>query len=236
MENPRSRTGSSEGKTGGGAELQEPDARQHGYRAGARDHHQIAGGLPAVRGIRRQALPAQPGRYAGPRRFRLRGLPGHFLLRGCAAPDRRDAGSGGADALESFHGAGAQPRNHPGDQQDRSSRPPMSTAADTRSTTTWGSIPTGRCWCRRRSASGSTSSWTRSFSAFRPRRGSPTTRSRRSSSIPITILPGRRRPCPGVRGQLQAGRPDPLLVQRLGVRCGGDGGLPAGSGAAGQRA
>ena len=56
-------------------EMTRPGARQHGYRARARHHHQGADRPPDLHGQGRRDLRAQPDGHAGPCRLRLRGQP-----------------------------------------------------------------------------------------------------------------------------------------------------------------
>ena len=93
------------------------DARQHGYRAGARDHHQGADRPHPVQGPGWGDLHPQPHGHAGPCRLRLRGLPQPRRLRRQPAGGRCLAGRRGPDPGECLPGAGSQPRDRPGAQQ-----------------------------------------------------------------------------------------------------------------------
>src|SRR5450759_5694840 len=73
----------------GGPQFPGPDPRQHGYRAGARDHDQEPGRLASLLRKGRPELYPEPDRHAGPRRFHLRGVAVARLLRRGVAFDRR---------------------------------------------------------------------------------------------------------------------------------------------------
>jgi len=96
------------------------DPGRHGPGARAGHHHQGARGAHDVQGERRQHLPAEPDRYAGTCGLQLRGFALAGLVRGRAAGGGREPGRGSADTGQCLSGDQPRPRDHSGDQQDRS--------------------------------------------------------------------------------------------------------------------
>ena len=94
-------------------------ARRHGPGAREGHHDQEPRHTDGIQGPRRADLRPEPDRHAGTRRFFVRGVARHRLVRGCAAGGRCHAGHSGPDHIESLSGARPRPGDHSRAEQDR---------------------------------------------------------------------------------------------------------------------